>query len=76
MINWGKDQSKTLNGPMEKSSQNFSTKKNISSQVDELLKRKDDMFNFDSETEDLEDLADEIFEALYQHTKNQTEETE
>tara|TARA_Y100000004_G_scaffold196975_1_gene269059 strand:- start:1944 stop:2048 length:105 start_codon:yes stop_codon:yes gene_type:complete len=34
------------------------------------------MFNFDSETEDLEDLADEIFEALYQHTKNQTEETE
>ena len=62
---------------MEKSSQNFSTKKNISSQVDEALKkRKDDMFNFDSETEDLEDLADEIFEALYQHTKNQTEETE
>jgi len=61
---------------MEKSSQNFSTKKNISSQVDELLKRKDDMFNFDSETEDLEDLADEIFETLYQHTKNQTEETE
>ena len=55
---------------------NFSTKKNISSQVDELLKRKDDMFNFDSETEDLEDLADEIFEALYQHTNNQTEETE
>lgn len=61
---------------MEKSSQNFLTKKNISSQVDELLKRKDDMFNFDSETEDLEDLADEIFEELYQHTKNQTEETE
>ena len=45
-------------------------------QIEELLKRKNDMFDFKSETEDLDDLADEIFEALYQHTEQQRNEIE
>ena len=34
------------------------------------------MFDFKSETEDLDDLADEIFEALYKHTSSQRNEIE
>ena len=34
------------------------------------------MFDFKSETEDLDDLADEIFEALYLHTNHQRNEIE
>ena len=45
-------------------------------QIKELLKRKNDLFDFKSETEDIDDLADEIFEALYQHTSKQRNETE
>ena len=45
-------------------------------QIKELQKRKNDLFDFKSETEDIDDLADEIFEALYQHTAKQRNETE
>ncbi len=34
------------------------------------------MFKFKSETEDLDDLADEIFDALADHTSSQHETTE
>ena len=51
--------------------------RNISKdQIKELQKRQNDLFDFKSETEDLDDLADEIFEALYQHTAKQRNETE
>jgi hypothetical protein len=45
-------------------------------QIKELLKRKNDLFDFKSETEDIDELADEIFEALYQHTSSQRNEIE
>ena len=62
---------------METSPQNSSMRKSISThQIKELQKRKDDLFDFKSETEDIDDLADEIFEALYQHTSNQRNEIE
>ena len=63
---------------MDKYLQNSSTKKSISTQIEELKKRKNDMFEFDSKTEDLDDLADEIFEALADHTasQNETEKTD
>jgi hypothetical protein len=48
----------------------------LTHQIKELQKRKDDLFDFKSETEDIDDLADEIFEALYQHTSKQRNETE
>ena len=48
----------------------------LTHQIKELQKRKDDLFDFKSETEDIEELADEIFEALYQHTSSQRNETE
>ena len=48
----------------------------LTHQIKELQKRKTDLFDFKSETEDIDDLADEIFEALYQHTSNQRNETE
>ena len=61
---------------MEQFPQNSSTKNDISDQVEVLLKRKNDMFKFKSETEDLDDLADEIFDALADHTASQNETTE
>ena len=48
----------------------------LTHQIKELQNRKNDLFDFKSETEDIDDLADEIFEALYQHTSNQRNETE
>ena len=48
----------------------------LTHQIKELQKRKDDLFDFKSDTKDIDDLADEIFEALYQHTSSQRNETE
>ena len=48
----------------------------LTHQIKELQKRKDDLFDFKSDTKDIDDLADEIFEALYQHTSKQRNETE
>jgi len=62
---------------VDKSQQNSSMPTNtLTHQIKELQKRKDDLFDFKSETEDIDDLADEIFEALYQHTSKQRNETE
>ena len=51
-------------------------KSTLTHQIKELQKRKDDLLDFKSETEDIDELADEIFEALYQHTSSQRNETE
>ena len=51
-------------------------KSTLTHQIKELQKRKDDLFDFKAETEDIDELADEIFEALYQHTSSQRNETE
>ena len=48
----------------------------LTHQIKELQNRKNDLFDFKSETEDIDELADEIFEALYQHTSSQRNETE
>ena len=48
----------------------------LTHQIKELQNRKNDLFDFKSETEDIDDLAAEIFEALYQHTSSQRNETE
>jgi len=62
---------------VDKSQQNSSMPTNtLTHQIKELQKRKNDLFDFKSETEDIDDLADEIFEALYQHTSNQRNEIE
>ena len=42
--------------------------KHISKQASELFVKKRSDFNFESKTTDLDDLADEIFDALYDHT--------
>ena len=42
--------------------------KHISKQASELFVKKKSDFNFESKTTDLDDLADEIFDALYDHT--------
>ena len=40
----------------------------ISNQESELFVKKRSDFNFESKTTDLDDLADELFDALYDHT--------
>ena len=42
--------------------------KHISKQASDLFAKKRSDFNFESKTTDLDDLADEIFDALYDHT--------
>ena len=48
----------------------------LTHQIKELQNRKNDLFDFKSETEDIDDLADEIFEALYKHSSSLRNETE
>ena len=45
-----------------------SIKNHISKLAGQALQRKRDDFHFESDTEDLDDLADEIFDALHDHT--------
>ena len=45
-----------------------SIKNHISKLAGQALQRKRDDFKFESDTEDLDDLADEIFDALHDHT--------
>ena len=45
-----------------------SIKNHISKLADQALKRKPDDFKFESDTKDLDDLADELFDAMHEHT--------
>ena len=45
-----------------------SIKNHISKLADQALKRKPDDFKFESDTVDLDDLADELFDAMHEHT--------
>ena len=42
--------------------------KHISKKATDLFTKKNSDFNFESKTTDLDDLADELFDALYDHT--------
>ena len=61
-------ESKILDGVTEEFLHPSSIKNHISKLADQALKRKPDDFKIESDTEDLDDLADEIFDALYDHT--------
>ena len=60
--------SKKLDGAKETVNQESLIQNHISKQANDLFKGERLDFNFDSDTEDLDDLADEIFDALYDHT--------
>ena len=45
-----------------------SIKNHISKLADQALQRKPDDFKFESDTTDLDDLADELFDAMHEHT--------
>ena len=57
-----------LDGVTEEFLHPSSIKSHISKLADQALKRKPENFDFKSDTEDLDDLADEIFDALHDHT--------
>tara|TARA_B100000686_G_scaffold208526_1_gene215465 strand:- start:434 stop:655 length:222 start_codon:yes stop_codon:yes gene_type:complete len=60
-----------LDTPQGISPQDNSIQKLISQQANELFKikaKKQDDFIFNQEVEDIEQLADELFDALYDHT--------
>ena len=60
--------SNKLDGVKETVNQESSIQNHISKQANNLFKGERLDFNFDSDTEDLDDLADELFDALYDHT--------
>ena len=57
-----------LDGVTEEFLHPSSIKSHISKLADQALKRKRDDFKLESDTEDIDDLADEIFDALHDHT--------
>ena len=61
-------ESKILDGVTEEFLHPSSIKNHISKLADQALKKKPEDFNFESDTEDLDDLADEIFAAIHDHT--------
>ena len=61
-------ESKILDGVTEEFLHPSSIKSHISKLADQALQKKRDDFHFKSETTDLDELADEIFEALHDHT--------
>ena len=61
-------ESKILDGVTEEFLHPSSIKNHISKLADQALQKKRDDFHFKSETTDLDELADEIFDALYDHT--------
>ena len=61
-------ESKILDGVTEEFLHPSSIKKHISKLADQALKRNPDDFKFKSDTTDLDDLADELFDAMHEHT--------
>ena len=61
-------ESKILDGVTEEFLHPSSIKNHISKLADQALKRKPDDFKFESDTVDLDDLADELFDAMHEHT--------
>ena len=57
-----------LDGVTEEFLHPSSIKNHISKLADQALKRKPENFDFESDTTDIDDLADEIFDALHDHT--------
>ena len=60
--------SKILDGVTEEFLHPSSIKNHISKLADQALKRKPENFDFESDTTDIDELADEIFDALHDHT--------
>ena len=61
-------ESKKLDGVTEEFLHPSSIKSHISKLADQALKRKPENFDFESDTKDIDELADEIFDALHDHT--------
>ena len=61
-------ESKILDGVTEEFLHPSSIKKHISNLAEQALKRKPEDFNFESDQDDIELLADELFDALHEHT--------
>ena len=57
-----------LDGVTEEFLHPSSIKSHISKLAGQALQKERDDFHFESDTEDLDDLADEIFDALHEHT--------
>tara|TARA_B100000927_G_C16455532_1_gene465662 strand:+ start:1718 stop:1933 length:216 start_codon:yes stop_codon:yes gene_type:complete len=62
------NESKASDGVKETPNQVFSIKSHISKLANKALAEEKKDFNFKSDTTDLDELADEIFDALYDHT--------
>ena len=59
---------KISDGVTEVSPPPSSIKNHISKLADQALKRKRDDFKFESDPKDLDDLADELIDAMHEHT--------
>ena len=59
---------KISDGVTEVSPHPSSIKNHISKLAGQALNRKPDDFKFESDTVDLDDLADELFDAMHEHT--------
>jgi len=62
------NESEILDGVTEEFLHPSSIKSHISKLADQALKRKPENFDFESDTKDIDELADEIFDALHDHT--------
>ena len=65
-----KDTTNLSDGQMEKLNQNSSIQRHISNRVNDLFSAKSNDFSYNEEveTDDLDQLADNLFDALYDHT--------